>query len=362
LLGPRRRNSIKRAIPDNPKSARGGPTSYVPVQQIGDRPHVMVDGAARPGTVMTLSHWPRSSTPKMLRRDLSAQIVLRALETGYASGAGTDLATIDHYDEDGVLALGLLLTPGLAEVHGEIAVEAARVGDFGVVRERRAALVAFALATLADPQRTPINVPRHARDPKTGRLEMCGLATEHALSMLEDLVSDPQSFETLWRDEAAAFDAAVAGMGKWVRLEELPDHDLAIVRVEPGGAAARSASWGEHVIHPASVNSSTARLRVAMIADDRLEVRFRYESWVRLASRRPRPRVDLSGLVSSLDKLEPDGARWCFDGAGATHPVLRTIGGAPSGISPDQFVESVVEHLVQLDDGPPAWDPYLEVV
>jgi len=321
-----------------------------------------VDGAARPGTVMTLSHWPRSSTPPNLRRDLSAQIVLRALESGYVDSAGTDLATIDHYDEDGVVGLGLLLVPGLAERYADILVEAARVGDFGVVRDRRAALVTFALATLGDPRRTPLEVPRHARDPKTGRLEMCGLATRHALSMLGDLASDPQSFDSLWRDEAVAFGAATAGVGKWVRLEELPDHDLAIVHVDTGAPAASSACWGDHVIHPASVNSATARLRIATIAGDRLEVRFRYESWVRLASRRPRPRVDLAGLAASLDKLEPYGARWHFDGAGATRPVLRTIGGAPSGISPDQFIENVVEHLVTQDEGRPAWDPYLEVV
>ena len=47
------------------------------------------------------------------------------------------LPPIDHYDEDGVVALGLLLVPGLAERHSNLLVEAARVGDFGVVRDRR---------------------------------------------------------------------------------------------------------------------------------------------------------------------------------------------------------------------------------
>ncbi len=320
----------------------------------------MVDGAARRGTVMTLSHWSRSPTPRKLRMDLSTQIVLRALQEGYLHESDTDLATIDHYDEDGVAALGLLVVPGLAELHADVLVEAARVGDFGVVRDRRGALVAFGLATLADPHRTPLEVPRSAQDQRTGHLEMCGLAARHALSMLEEFSGNPQRFESLWREEASAFDSATAGMGRWVNVEELPDHDLAIVRVDPSASGARSASWGGHVIHPASVNSSTARLRVATIAGDHLEVRFRYESWVRLASFRPRPRVDLAGLASLLDKLEPHGTKWSFDGAGAIRPALRTVGGEPSGISSDQFIELLVEHLAVLDAGPAAWDPYVE--
>ncbi len=320
----------------------------------------MIDGAARPGTVMTLSHWPRSSTPLNLRRDLSAQIVLRALEDGYTNSAGTDLATIDHYDEDGVVALGLLLVPGLAERHSDVLVEAARVGDFGVVRDRRGALIAFALATLADPKRSPLEVPISARNPKSGVLEMCGWATRHALSLLEELSGDPQRFESLWRDEAAAFDATTAALGRSVSIEELPDHDLAIVRVDPAARGAQSFMWGEHVAHPASVNTSTARLRVATICGACFEVRFRYESWVRLASGRPRPRVDLKGLASVLGELEPGDVKWSFDGANATRPVLRTVGGEPSGIAPDHFVERLVEHLVALDAGPPAWDPYAE--
>src|ERR1700683_3084162 len=120
----------------------------------------MIDGAARPGTAATLSHWPRSSTPAELRRDLSAQIVIAALEAGYLEMSGVDVATIDHYDEDGVIALALALVPGLAERHADLLVEAAAVGDFGVVRHRKSALVAFTLAALADPLRTPLESVR----------------------------------------------------------------------------------------------------------------------------------------------------------------------------------------------------------
>jgi hypothetical protein len=321
-------------------------------------PHVMIDGAARPGTAATLSHWPRSSTPPELRRDLSAQIVIAALEAGYLDMSGVEVATIDHYDEDGVLALALALVPGLAERHADLLVEAAAVGDFGVVQHRKSALIAFTLAALAGPIRTPLESVRALGGQKAKHLEICGLAATHALSVIGDLARDPSPYEKLWVDEASAFDASSAGLGDWVSIEELPEHDLAIVRVASEHADAHLAHWEGQVVHPAAVNSSTERLRVATIAGERFEMRYRYESWVRMASFRPRPRVDLSGLASALTELEPAGAKWHFDGAGATRPVLATLGKVPSGVPPDEFLEQVVTHLFALDSETPAWDPY----
>lgn len=329
------------------------------MDELGSQPHVMIDGAARLGTTITLSHWPRSATPPELRRDLSAQIVIAALEAGYLDEFGAEVATIDHYDVDGVAALGLALIPELAEHHAEMLVEAAAVGDFGVVRDRRGALIAFALAAVADPLRSPLDSVRVLSGAKAKHLEICGLSTAHALSIMTELTEDPLSFESLWRDEAAAFDASVSGLGDWVRIEELPEHDLAIVRVSPDDAVAHRAGWAEHVLHPAAVNSSTERLRIATIAGARIELRYRYESWVRMASCRPRPRVDLSGLASILTDLEPSGTKWSFDGAGATRPALTTADATPSGISAEEFTNQVTRYLSRLDSGEPAWDPYL---
>jgi hypothetical protein len=359
MLRLRRRSSVTGARrPASKAHTTTGPLVYVPVDELGDQPHVMVDGAARPGTVATLSHWPRSPTPTDLRRDLSAQIVVRSLETGYLDGLGVDVATIDHYDEDGVIALGLLAVAGLVDAHADVLIEAARVGDFGVVRDRRAALVAFSLASLADPLRTPIDSLRANERPKANSLEACGIATDHALGILADLARDPLQFEELWHDEFAAFEAGTSGLGRWANIEDLPDHDLAIVHVDPEAASDAASEWGGDVIHRAAVSSATSRLRVATIAGNRMEVRFRYESWVRMVSLQPRPRVDLSRLAAALDELEPAQARWHFDGASATRPVLHTIGRHPSGIPPDVFVEQLVEQLATLDAGPPAWDPY----
>src|ERR1700733_13664848 len=104
---------------------------YVPAGLLDGRPHVIVDGAPRPGTVCTLSHWPGTPTPEALWHDVSAGIVITALARR-ALPDGVEAVSVDHYDADGVLALALLCVEGLADRHGAFLVEAARAGDFDV--------------------------------------------------------------------------------------------------------------------------------------------------------------------------------------------------------------------------------------
>ena len=298
-------------------------------------PHVVVDGAPRPGTRLTLSHWPGTPTPPALWADVSAEIVQRALARRGSVPDDVDVVTLDHYDADGMLALALLSVDGLPEAHGQLAVRAAYAGDFDVVADLPAAHVAFALAAM-------------------GERGMAG-----ALSELPALLADPAAFEDWWGPEAAAFDAATrlhrAGA---LTIDELSDLDLAVVTVAPGHQLVPAAAWGDAIVHPAVVHSATSCLRVATVSGGRFDVRLRYESWVRLASRRPRPRVDLSTLAHTLEGLETDGARWEFDGAGAITPRLRRADGEPSTLAPERFLSEVRSALAQLDLGPPAWDPY----
>ena len=321
---------------------------YVPAGALEGRPHVVVDGAPRPGTRLTLSHWPATPTPEALWADTSAGVVRRALADRRALPAGVDLATVDHYDADGVIALGLLTVEGLAEAQGDRLERAAAAGDFDVVADREAALIAFALAALGPAQ----------AGPDTGA-DPLGAAMGRALEVLAGLAADPERFEALWGPEAAAYEAAesLGGAGS-LRIEEQAALDLAVVHVDPGAADAAGAGWGGAVVHRAAVHSVTSCLRVATVAGARLEARFRYESWVRLGRRRPRPRVDLTALAAVLTEAEPDGGAWVFDGAGAITPALHRADGGPSGLGPDRFLELLGEELARLDAGPPAWDPY----
>jgi len=305
----------------------------VPAPDLEGRPHVIVDGAPRPGTVATLSHWPGTPTPVELWHDVSAGIVLRARACPGALPDAVVVASIDHYDADGVIALGLLCVEGLADEHGAMLVEAARVGDFDVVTDRPAALVAFALGALGD--------------------------VEQALRLLPALAAEPESHRSLWGAEADAFDASRRALSDgWASIEERPPDDLAVVRVDVTHPDAGHAAWGTAPLHPGAAHSTTDLLRVATIAGGRVEVRYRYESWVRLETRRPVRRVDLAPVATELTTMEVSGARWVFDGAGALTGALRLADPGPSSLDPEEVVDLVCRRLEILDAGPPAWDPY----
>ena len=106
---------------------------FEPYELLNGRPHVMVDGAAREGSVLTLSHWPQSPTAAFLARDVSAAIVLEyvrlslegvpntvhgpqggAGRSALARGRAAEAVTNDHFDEDGLMSVLALVDPKVA--------------------------------------------------------------------------------------------------------------------------------------------------------------------------------------------------------------------------------------------------------
>ena len=319
---------------------------------------MIVDGAQRPGTAYTLSHWPGTPTPPAFAADLSAEIARNALAHRHAIPAEPRVASIDHYDADGLVALALLVLDGLDAEHGPLLVEAARVGDFDVVTDHSAALVAFALNALDDSERgSGCTVAPSARP--ADAFAYCGVLAQRALDVLFDLAAHPEGFESLWGDEFAAYESSVRALTEGgASIEEFADQDLAVVRVDPQFDTAPT-SWEGASLHRAAVHSATDRLRVATVAGGAMELRYRYESWVRLATRRPRLRVDLDRLAFDLTAAEKHAAQWTFDGARSITGALHLVGDdATSTLDPEQFVEMVRGQLHTLDQGPPAWDPY----
>ncbi len=350
--------------------------------------HLVVDGAPRPGTVLTLSHWPRTPTPPELAADLSTGIVMKFIAEGLrppAARQGPGWATVDHYDEDGAVALALLVDEGMVDRHGSLALEVATTGDFDVVGDDLAAKVAFALRSISR------------------RGQTVARSTQEALSIMDDLMSHPGLYESLWAEELIAYEASREFVASGaLALEENAEADLAVFRFDAGDLDVYRTSWEGMRLHPAALNSVTSCMRVAIVMDAGrsagghaacapgdhgpgepggrgpgapggrfghgaryrygarygYEVRYRYETWVRLASWRPRARVDLTGLAERLSDMESSGTRWAFDGAGALRSALRPLGGELSSISPDDFMPALLQELAVLDAGPPAWDPY----
>ena len=104
---------------------------FVPAERLRGAAHVVVDGARLPGTALALSHWPDSGTPDALVADTSALIVDRYLRSG-ASGPELRAVTNNHYDEDGLFGIWLLLErPPDGSPERALALAAAEAGDFG---------------------------------------------------------------------------------------------------------------------------------------------------------------------------------------------------------------------------------------
>ncbi len=312
------------------------PLPFVPVEELGGRPHVMVDGAPRPGTLLTLSHWPSSPTPGRLARDLSAEIALAYLTERRHWCAGCEAVSVDHLDQDGLTAAFVLADPAGAAARAELLVEVARAGDFAVVRDERAARVSMALDGLA----------------------AAGLGPRELVELLPSLLDEPTAYESHYRAELESLRASQAALASGsCALREVRPADLAIFEVDdrlPSVQWRRFGRGGEGPLHPMALHSATAAGRVLVVQGRRLRYHDRYETWVRLASRRPPLRRDLVPLAARLSEAEPDGRAWGADGPATLEPVLAP-GGGESTLDAAFVTETICAYLLEA---PPAWDPY----
>ena len=324
---------------------------YVAYFEVGDTPNVVVDGAALPSTVLTLSHWPGAPTPDALRADLSAEIAFRYLEQPELH-VDARVVSNNHFDEDGLMSIYALTEPRAATERRVLVEDVARAGDFGTFRSRDAARVSFAISAVADPARSPLGAAFFARPYEQ---VAHGLYVE-LLARVPALLDDVDAHRDLWADEDAALARSERAVDTGeVTIEERPEVDLAIVRVPESFAAHEVHRFTQHRharVHPMAVHNRTSMLRVATICGPSYEVAFRYETWVQLVTRRPAPRVDLAPLAAHLDERETGAARWTFDGVDQITPTLRSD---DSSLAPSDFLDALVAHL---ETAPPAWDPY----
>lgn len=322
----------------------------MPLDDLAGRPHVLVDGAARAGTVLTLSHWPAATTPRELWRDLSAEIAFAYLAAPQRWDRRAVAVTNDHLDADGLVALYALVDPVAALERRALLEGVARAGDFNLVDSPEAARVAFALRALCDRGRSPL------RGTDVGGTAWTGACSAQVLDLLPDLLEHPERFREHWADEEEALVASQRALqlGE-ATVEERPESALAVVRLAKSIAAAHGAVGHatEIGLHRAAVHAVTAAPRVLVLEPERSTYYDRYETWVRLVSRQLPRRVDLQPLAAQLTAAEPAGLQWTADPPGCTEAVLACAG--RTGIPEVELIEALCRHLAEA---PPAWDPY----
>lgn len=333
---------------------RQPPLRYVPYREVGARPHIVVDGAPLPSTVLTLSHWPVNATPERYKRETSTETALAWVEH-HDPRRLAGIVTNNHFDEDGLFSMFTVLDPRSALCHRELLADAARAGDFGTFRTRAAARLCFAIEACADPALSPLD---HATLAARGGARVAALYRA-LLRRLPRLLGDIDRHRRLWQAQDAHLQASetLIESGRVV-IEEEPDLDLAIVRIPddlPARTAWRYLAREAAPVHPFAIHNRTRCTRLVRIQGRRLEVQFRYESWLQIRSRRPPLRVDLGALARWLNRRERHG-RWVWeDPTTALAPRLALSGGGASSLMPEAILRALRRALVTQ---PPVWDPY----
>jgi hypothetical protein len=330
------------------------PVQYIPYNEVGDRPNIIADGAPLPSSVLTLSHWPVNATPEALKRDTSTATVFAYLDAPELHQS-VEIASNNHFDEDGLFSMFTLCQPVLALKHRELLMAAALAGDFGVYSDPNAARLAFVIEGFADKTISPLPEKVFAGCEQQQVAELY----RHMLDRLPGILENLDAFEDFWSDQDAHLSESESLVSDGtVQIEQITDLDLAIVRI-PGDVPERTVRHYLQpelaAVHPFAIHSATECSRIIRIYGDQFDFYFRYESWLQFISRRPLHRVALDGLVDQLNSIETAAGQWQSDKITNINPRLYLEGADRSSVSTGDFVNRVSDYLVSA---PVAWDPY----
>lgn len=133
---------------------------------------------------------------------------------------------------------------------------------------------------------------------------------------------------------------------------------MAIVRIPddvPERTVRRYLHAEQAAVHPFAINSATQCNRIVRIYRGAIDFQYRYESWLRFVSWRPKLRVALEGLASQLNDLEASPGTWCGEDVNGVVPRLYLDGCQRTALAEERFLSLLEEYLV---GAPAAWDPY----
>jgi hypothetical protein len=325
----------------------------VPYDQTIGIPNVIVDGTANIGTVLTLSHWRRSGTPEELASDTSAEIVFKYIDAPHLH-VEAEAVSNNHFDEDGLIGVFAFTQPRIALQHRELLIDAAQAGDFGVYKDRNAARIAFVISAYADPETSPL--PRSIFQKRYP--ELSAELYREVLNVMPALLENIETYRTLWQDEDRKLtDSEKLIDDGIVTIEERPELDLAIVRMPDTIDTARIHRFTQSRLvdcHPFAIYNRTERSRILILKGESIDFQYRYESWVRMVSRRPKLRIDLTSLADELNREEGP-AQWIFEGVDRIVPRLYRKGAGPGVIDAQHFIQLLER---ELQTGVAAWNPY----
>lgn len=206
---------------------------YLPYQELGDTPGIIVDGAAADSTLLTLSHWPQNTTPDELKRDTSAEIVFAYLDAPQYH-VDVEVVSNNHFDQDGLVGLFALIDPVTAQQYRELLIDTASAGDFGVFERLDAARISFLLYALEDPASGFLQ----ADVCKLSGAQRDAALYQALLVELPEILLDLERYRPYWEPAEEHLLASLELLdGNKVTIVEKPELDLAIVQLPESLAA-----------------------------------------------------------------------------------------------------------------------------
>lgn len=308
---------------------------YIPYGQDLERvPNIVVGGGGNDATALELSQRPGNVTPAELKADTSLEIVLNYLRSpqrdAYASAA--EAVSSSRYDIDGLLSLWAVLNPEAALKRAELLAAVAACASFDRWFDERTAKIVCALRGLATLDSSPVKT---GLDEAGGDLKRAAHLYQETLPLLPQLLAGVDAFEPFWRDEYQQVEAGRSLFAEGTAMvKEMPEVDLAVFTLP-------------EEVHNIALYEQTNMSRVALLLpEQRYRARYRYETWVELATTSSPPRIDLRPFADLLEAFEGRPGEWIADDVSSAIPQLQQRGGdGESSITPGLFVRLLAQHL-----------------
>ena len=318
-------------------------------------PKLSVDGTV-PNSIH-LSHWEGNETPVELKADTSTEIALNLVASPNRDSItqGIDLVTNNHFDCDGVLSCGTVLTGERALQYRDLLIAAAEAGDFSEYSSDDGVKVSIAIqgAEQASPNNddgSPLAQMLAGREMATRIVDNDALSYELVFPEVERLLTNVNAYESLWREGwnqvAAAIESFESGrsQARWF----LGDVKISVVTLAPEIFHGGGFSPTRHSA-PFTAISKYARGDLFVIGIPAnggwfYRVDYPYYSWAETVVRPPIARRDFTGALETLNSRETSGSgRWVRDNREMTSAVkfLDESGSmAVSSLEPDRVLEA----------------------
>src|ERR1700741_3350670 len=268
-------------------------------------PKLSVDGTV--DNSIHFSHWEGNHTPPELKADTSTEIALNLAASSSRAQLtkGIELVTNNHCDTDGVLSVWTVLNGERALPYRELLIAAAEAGDFSEYSSDDGVRVSIAIQ--GSDQASPNNDDGSplARLMAGEEVEDDAGAYELVLPRVEDLLTNVNDYESLWREGWNSVVAAIESFeqGK-SRVTEYSDGKISLITLAPELFDGAGFSPTRHAA-PYTAISKFAKGELFLIAIPTsggwfYRIDYPYYSWAETVVR---PRIERRDLANALQLL-----------------------------------------------------------